>query len=81
MIFLVTLTLLFNELIKNGLPSSGLGSVIISLVTPTIVFIITLVLKQQLKKYFTKDPDENNISVRDNENEVNLAKLNTPLLS
>ena len=52
-IFLITLTLLFNELGKNGLTSSGLGSVIISLVAPTIVFIITLKLKQHLKTYFT----------------------------
>ena len=52
-VFLITLTLLFNELGKNGLTSSGLGSVIISLVAPTIVFIITLKLKKHLKTYFT----------------------------
>ena len=52
-IFLITLTLLFNELGKNGLTSSGLGSVVLSLVAPTIVFIITLKLKQHLKTYFT----------------------------
>ena len=53
-IFLVMLTLLFNELGNNGLTSSGLGSVMISLVAPTIVFIITLKLKQQLEIVFYK---------------------------
>ena len=71
LIFLAMLTLIFNELGNNGLTSSGLGSVIISLVAPTIVFIITLTLKQQLEKYSTKD----------SENEVNPANANTPLLS
>ena len=54
-IFLITLTLLFNELGNNGLTSSGLGSVVLSLVAPTIVFIITLKLKKHLETYFTID--------------------------
>ena len=51
-ITLVCLTLLFSELANNGLTSSGLGSVVLSLVAPTIVFIITLRLKHHLEKYF-----------------------------
>ena len=77
-IFLVMLTLLFNELGNNGLTSSGLGSVIISLVAPTIVFIITLKLRKQLEEYFTKNSNEDE---GDNENEANPANVNTPLLS
>lgn len=50
--FLVFLTLLFVELANNGLTSSGLGSLILSLVAPTIVFIITLKLKHHLGKFF-----------------------------
>ena len=54
---LICLTLLFNQLAENGLTSSGLGSVVLSLVAPTIVFIITLKLKHHLEKYFTAGSD------------------------
>ena len=50
--FFVCLTLIFNYLADNGLTSSGLGSVVLSLVAPTIVFVITLQLKQYLLKHF-----------------------------
>ena len=56
---LVCLTILFNELAVNGLTSSGLGSVVLSLVAPTVVFIITLQLKQYFKKFFI--PAQNNV--------------------
>lgn len=49
--FLLLLTLLFNTLAANGLASSGLGKVILSLVAPTIVFVITLQLKKHLEGY------------------------------
>ena len=55
---LVCLTLLFSELANNGLTSSGLGSVVLSLVAPTVVFIITLKLKHHLEKYFITATDE-----------------------
>ena len=54
---LLCLTLLFSQLAENGLTSSGLGSVVLSLVAPTIVFIITLRLKHHLEKYFIADSD------------------------
>ena len=49
-------TLIFNDLANSGLTSSGLGSVILSLLAPTIVFVITLKIKQHLEKYFTSEP-------------------------
>ena len=49
----VSLTFIFNQLAKNGLTSSGLGSVVLSLVAPTIVFIITLQIKQYFMKHFS----------------------------
>ena len=49
---LICLTRIFNEMVDNGLTSSGLGSVLLSLVAPTIVFIVTLSLKGYLKKWF-----------------------------
>ena len=49
---LACLTIVFKILAKNGLTSTGLGSVVLSFVAPTIVFIITLRLKYYLKKYF-----------------------------
>ena len=49
---LICLTLIFNEMVDSGLTSSGLGSVLLSLVAPTIVFIITLSLKGHVKKWF-----------------------------
>ena len=52
--FISLLTLIFNDLAENGLTSSGLGSIILSLVAPTIVFIITLKLKQQLASLFKR---------------------------
>ena len=55
--FISLLTLIFNDLAENGLTSSGLGSIILSLVAPTIVFIITLKLKRQLGRFF-KPPEE-----------------------
>ena len=55
--FISLLTLIFNDLADNGLTSSGLGSIILSLVAPTIVFIITLKLKRQLGSFF-KPPEE-----------------------
>lgn len=51
---LFCLTMIFNELITHGLNSSGLGSVILSLVALALVFIITLKLKGQVKKLFEK---------------------------
>ena len=55
--FITLLTLIFNDLAENGLTSSGLGSIVLSLVAPTIVFIITLKLKRQLGSFF-KPPEE-----------------------
>ena len=55
--FILLLTLIFNDLAENGLTSSGLGSIILSLVAPTIVFIITLKFKRQLGSFF-KPPEE-----------------------
>ena len=55
--FLTLLTLIFNDLAENGLTSSGLGSIVLSLVAPTVVFIITLKLKRQLGSFF-KPPEE-----------------------
>ena len=49
---LICFTLIFNEMVHKGLTSSGLGSVLLSLVAPTIVFIITLSLKGHVKKWF-----------------------------
>ena len=49
---LICFTLIFNEMVRKGLTSSGLGSVLLSLVAPTIVFIITLSLKGHVKKWF-----------------------------
>ena len=49
---LISLTFIFNEMVENGLTSSGLGSVLLSLVAPTIVFMITLSLKGHVKKWF-----------------------------
>ena len=49
---LICLTMIFNEMVDSGLTSSGLGSVLLSLVAPTIVFIITLSLKGHVKKRF-----------------------------
>ena len=51
--FFVSLTHIFNRLADNGLTSSGLGSVVLSLVAPTIVFIITLQMKQYFMKHFS----------------------------
>ena len=51
-ITLVCLTILFSELAVNGLTASGLGSIVLSLVAPTIVFIFTLQLKPYLEKLF-----------------------------
>ena len=48
---LICFTLIFNEMVDNGLTSSGLGSVLLSLVAPTIVFMITLSLKGHVKKW------------------------------
>lgn len=73
-IILIFLTIMFNELGKNGLTSSGLGSVVISLLAPTIVFIITLKIKQLVGKYFASD------SSASHEKE-SAANINTPLLS
>lgn len=56
--FLTLLTILFNELAENGLTSSGLGSIILSLVAPTLVFLITLKLKQQLEISFKEDKED-----------------------
>lgn len=55
--FLTFLTILFNELAENGLTSSGLGSILLSLVAPTLVFLITLKLEQQLKIYIKEDKE------------------------
>lgn len=44
------LTIFFSELSNNGLTASGLGSVILSFVAPTVVFFITLRLKRILEK-------------------------------
>ena len=49
---LVCITLLFNKLAENGLTSAGLGSVILSLVAPTVVFLITLKIKHHVEKEF-----------------------------
>ena len=68
-IILIFLTIMFNKLGKNGLTSSGLGSVIISLLAPTIVFIITLKLKKLFDKYFASD------------SLASEANINTPLHS
>ena len=43
------LTFLFNELIENGLGSSDLGSIILSLISPIIVFLITVMLGKELE--------------------------------
>ena len=43
--FLIFLTFFFSNLASNGLTSSGLGSIVLSLIAPTIVFVITLKLK------------------------------------
>ena len=48
---LICLTMIFNGMVSNGLTSSGLGSVLLSLVAPTIVFMITLSLKGHVKKW------------------------------
>ena len=60
--FISLLTLIFNDLAENGLTSSGLGSIILSLVAPTIVFIITLKLKRQLGSFF-KPPEESSTNI------------------
>ena len=60
--FISLLTLIFNDLAENGLTSSGLGSIILSLVAPTIVFIITLKLKRQLGSFF-KPPEERSTDI------------------
>lgn len=56
------MTFLTDDLAENGLTSSGLGSIILSLLAPMLVFLVTLKLKQQLKVYFWEDkstkPDE-----------------------
>ena len=65
--FLFLLTLLFNTLAENGLTSSGLGSVILSLVAPTIVFVVTLKLKQHLNKYF---PQPTSISSSESKDDI-----------
>ena len=44
---LVLLTLFFNVLAKNGLSSSGLGSVFLSFLPPAIVFVLTLRLRSE----------------------------------
>ena len=49
--FFTFLTLIFNDLAENGLTSSGLGSIVLLLVAPTVVFIITLKLKRQLAAF------------------------------
>lgn len=60
--FLILLTLLFNNLAANGLTSSGLGKVILSLVAPTIVFVITLKLKHHFENYFSPADSDNHIT-------------------
>ena len=86
--FLVFLTVLFNELNQHGLTSSGLGSVILSLVAPTVVFIITLRLKKHVQKYFsTANPDSNEDDQNEESNreqvtvDIEQPTVNTPLLA
>lgn len=86
--FITFLTLFFNELAQHGLTSSGLGSVILSLVAPTIVFIITLRLKKHVEKYFsTANPDSSEVlrnAGRNHEHvtvDIEQPAVNTPLLA
>ena len=83
--FFIFFTLLYVELSENGLTSSGLGSVILSLVAPTIVFLVTLKIKHQVEFYFkpskSKDQpndDEQAASAQDCHQKLS---VNTPLLN
>ena len=55
LIFLMFLTFLFNELAENGLTSTLLGSIILSLVVPMLLFFITWKLQRYLEKTMKKD--------------------------
>lgn len=80
--FLIFFTLLYVELAENGLTSSGLGNVILSLVAPTIVFIVTLKIKRELEFYYKpsvlKDQPNNDERAQDRDNKLS---VNTPLLN
>ena len=43
---------LFNGLASNGLTSTALGNIIISLAAPLVVFIVTLYVNEQIQKHF-----------------------------
>ena len=60
--FFIFFTLLYVELSENGLTSSGLGSVILSLVAPTIIFLVTLKIKHEVEFFFkpSKSKDQPN---------------------
>ena len=81
--FISLLTIIFNDLAENGLTSSGLGSIVLSLVAPTIVFIITLKLKRQLGSFF-KPPEESSTDIENpsmnTESSPNDTNENTRLL-
>lgn len=79
----VSLIILFNHLYDQfaiyGLTSSGLGSIILSLVAPTIVFLITLKLKKKFEKMF-KSAYVSHDDITVENTDKNDTTENTPLL-
>ena len=69
-IVFVFFTLIFVDLTQHGLSSSGIGSIILSLLLPFVTLAITFVVKRYLKKGSSKEANEGHdgyIEIQDND--------------
>ena len=57
-IVFIFFTFIFVDLTQHGLSSSGIGSIILSLVLPFVTLTITFVVKRYLKKGSSKEVNE-----------------------
>ena len=57
-ITLISFTLIFVDLTQHGLSASNMGSIILSLAIPSVMFVVSLAVKRQLKKDTSSNEQE-----------------------